>query len=229
MRAVGLMSGTSLDGIDIALIETDGASLLRRGARATASYPPGFRARLRQAIEDAKGLASRADRSGCLAAVERELTERHGSLVNRFVAEQGLQPAQIDVIGFHGQTVLHKSIAHDVPRVDADWENPIARGPHIEHIARVQRKLTVQLGDGPLLARLTGIDVVHDLRAADCQAGGEAPLVRSITGRSWPSCRSGRWPWSTSAASPMSPTSAATAICWRSIPGRAMRCSTTGC
>ena len=178
MRAVGLMSGTSLDGIDIALIETDGASLLRRGARATASYPPGFRARLRQAIEDAKGLASRADRSGCLAAVERELTERHGSLVNRFVAEQGLQPAQIDVIGFHGQTVLHKSIAHDVPRVDADWENSIARGPHIEHIARVQRKLTVQLGDGPLLARLTGIDVVHDLRAADCQAGGEgAPLV----------------------------------------------------
>jgi anhydro-N-acetylmuramic acid kinase len=150
LRAIGLMSGTSLDGIDIAMLETDGNAGVHRGPSRTVAYPAGFRARLVQALEDARTLTDRTQRPGCLAEVERLLTERHAECVAQFLIEQRVERATISCIGFHGQTVLHKP---------AD-------------------RLTVQLGDGALLAKLTGIDVVHDLRAADCAAGGQgAPLV----------------------------------------------------
>lgn len=150
VRALGLMSGTSLDGIDIALVETDGENRVRRGPSATVPYPPEFRNRLRRALTEAQAIVDRADRPGTLAAVERELTERHAEAVLRFIGNHALQPSAVDIVGFHGQTVLH----------------------------RPERRLTVQIGDGSLLARLTGIDVVDDLRAADCAAGGQgAPMV----------------------------------------------------
>ena len=152
MRAIGLMSGTSMDGIDVALIETDGEEYRSAAGPAhTVAYDGEFRAALAQAIQQARDLVDRNARPGILAAVERELTERHAEARPRpFWRSMGLQPADIDVVGFHGQTVLH------VP----------------------DRRLTVQLGDGPLLAKLTGIDVVYDLRAADCAAGGQgAPLA----------------------------------------------------
>lgn len=150
LRAIGLMSGTSLDGIDVALVETDGESRVRRGPSWTIQYPPEFRAKLKQAIFEARTLTDRRARPGILREVERELTERHAEAVLRFIGDRMLQPSAVDVIGFHGQTVLHR--------------------PGIG--------LTVQLGDGPLLAGQTGIDVIHDLRAADCAAGGQgAPLV----------------------------------------------------
>jgi anhydro-N-acetylmuramic acid kinase len=150
MRAIGLMSGTSMDGIDAALIETDGEAHVRRLGAVDVPYPAAFRDRLREALAAAVQIRERRQRPGDLAAVERELTERHAEAVQALLTEGGLAPAAVGVIGFHGQTVLH----------------------------RPQDRLTVQIGDGPLLARLTGIDVVHDLRAADCAAGGEgAPLV----------------------------------------------------
>ena len=71
----------------------------------------------------------------------------------------GIEPSSIDVIGYHGHTVLH----------------------------RPEQRLTVQLGDGAMLARLTGRAVVNDLRAADVQAGGEgaplAPVYRVLAAR----------------------------------------------
>jgi anhydro-N-acetylmuramic acid kinase len=150
LRAIGLMSGTSMDGIDIALIETDGEDAVARGPSATVAYDADFRGRLAAAIEDAHGLADRTARPGCLGAVESELTERHAAAVAEFLGERGIDPASVAVAGFHGQTVLHAP----------------------------ERRLTVQLGDGPLLARLSEIDVVYDLRAADVEAGGQgAPLV----------------------------------------------------
>ena len=162
-RAIGLMSGTSLDGIDIALIETDGESHVRALGGASVAYPDDFRARLRQALVDAQGIVARGDRPGCLAAVERELTERQAAAVLRFMGDRALQPSAVDVIGFHGQTVLHR---------------PVAQWAAKEPQQSPEIGLTVQLGDGPLLAKATGVDVVYDLRAADCAAGGHgAPLV----------------------------------------------------
>jgi anhydro-N-acetylmuramic acid kinase len=150
LRAIGLMSGTSMDGIDVALIETDGEDAVVRGPSATFGYDADFRARLAAAVGEAVGLTDRAARPGSLAAVECDLTERHAAAVSRFLDECGIAATDIAVVGFHGQTVLHAP----------------------------ERRLTVQLGDGADLAGRIGLDVVYDLRAADVAAGGQgAPLV----------------------------------------------------
>lgn len=148
--ALGLMSGTSLDGIDIALITTDGELTVKRGPSRTYSYVPEQRAMLKAALKDALAIKDRHERPAGLAEVEWSLTEWHALAVEAFRQEFGLTSKDIDVIGFHGQTVLH----------------------------RPERRLTVQLGDGQLLARRLDTRVVYDLRADDIAAGGQgAPLV----------------------------------------------------
>lgn len=148
--AIGLMSGTSMDGIDVALLATDGEAMVERGAFLGVPYDPAFRDRLKLALEQAKEIQMRTERPGDLAAIERELTLRHAEAVRLFLERNGLKAADIDVIGFHGQTVLH----------------------------RPDEALTVQIGDGKLLAQETGIPVVYDMRANDMEHGGQgAPLV----------------------------------------------------
>lgn len=148
--AIGLMSGTSLDGIDVAFIQTDGDRKVHRGPSRTYPYDDDQRAMLRQALVDARRLTERQARPGSLAAVERAITDWHALAIDAFREEFGITPSEIDIIGFHGQTVIH----------------------------RPERRLTVQLGDGALLARRVGRPVVHDMRAADIAAGGQgAPLV----------------------------------------------------
>jgi anhydro-N-acetylmuramic acid kinase len=150
VRAVGLMSGTSLDGIDVALLETDGEDSVRRGPASTFPYDPEVRAAVGEAIASARSMIRREERPGSMGAVERLLTERNAEAVLAFLEQAGLTVEQVDVIGFHGQTVLHR--------------------PEIG--------LSVQLGDGVLLARLLGVPVVYDMRAADLENGGQgAPLV----------------------------------------------------
>jgi anhydro-N-acetylmuramic acid kinase len=148
--AIGLMSGTSLDGIDVALVRTDGESIVERGPSSGYAYDAAFRRRLQGALETAKAITARHERPGDLAGIEREITIRHAAAVRRFLTDNALSPASIDVIGFHGQTVLH----------------------------RPDDALTVQLGDGGLLARETAIGVVYDMRANDMRHGGQgAPLI----------------------------------------------------
>jgi anhydro-N-acetylmuramic acid kinase len=149
-RALGLMSGTSLDGIDVAVIETDGERVFGRGFAATYPYSEAFRAKLRAGLDEAASLTTRGERPGSLALLEQYLTELHADAVSNYLTDHDIDPASIDVIGLHGQTVLHR------PEV----------------------RLTVQLGDGDLLARRAGRPVVFDLRAADVAAGGQgAPLA----------------------------------------------------
>src|ERR1041384_961178 len=150
MRAIGLMSGTSMDGIDVALIETDGETVARFGPSALHFYQPHEVALLRRAMEVAPGLRTRTARPGVIAEAEQMSTVLHASAVNTFLTVNEIDRTSIDVIGYHGQTVLH----------------------------RPKQKLTVQIGDGAALARETGIPVVYDFRAADVAAGGQgAPLV----------------------------------------------------
>jgi anhydro-N-acetylmuramic acid kinase len=150
LRAIGLMSGTSLDGVDVALIETDGERRTVLGATGYRPYADEERALLRQALVEGVRLADRLARPGVLAQAEALITRAHAEAVERFMAENGLSAGDVDVVGFHGQTVLH----------------------------RPERALTVQIGDGPALAARLRIPVVHDLRAADVAAGGQgAPLV----------------------------------------------------
>ncbi len=93
VRALGLMSGTSMDGIDLALIETDGESLVRPLAFASIGYDEPYRERLRQAMAAARGLRDRRDRPGIVAAVEREITERHAAAVASVRAEPRVRRA----------------------------------------------------------------------------------------------------------------------------------------
>ncbi len=166
MRALGLMSGTSMDGIDVALIETDGENRVERLGCSTVPYDARFRADLAAALADAAHLTDRSARPGCLARVEAELTNRHADAVLQFMQASGLQPSAVAVVGFHGQTVLHK----------VEMVKPFGVAQLIS--GEVARALTVQIGDGPRLAARIGIDVVYDLRAADAAAGGQgAPLA----------------------------------------------------
>jgi len=150
VAAIGLMSGTSQDGVDVALIETDGEVIARFGPTAYRTYSKAERALLRSATAAAANLTSRADRPGLVAAAEAHVNDAHAEAVETFLAANGMAPGDVSVIGFHGQTVLH----------------------------RPERGLTVQLGDGRALAARLGIAVVYDFRAADVAAGGEgAPLA----------------------------------------------------
>lgn len=148
--ALGLMSGTSLDGIDVAMLRTDGEAQVGRGPSRTYPYDDSQRQILRQALAAATTMTSRTDRSGVLGAAESALTHWHADAVRAFCHDIGTDLASIDLIGFHGQTVLH----------------------------RPEQRLTVQLGDGQALANMLGRPVAFDLRAADVAAGGQgAPLV----------------------------------------------------
>ncbi len=150
MRVVGLMSGTSMDGVDAALVDTDGETVFWLGPSITMPYDAETRALLVQAMEDARGINARTDRPGSLLEAERRMTDLHADAVHRLLETMRLTPSDLDLVGFHGQTVLHR---------------PDAR-------------LTVQIGEGQRLAKLLGVPVVADFRASDVAAGGQgAPLV----------------------------------------------------
>lgn len=137
---IGLMSGTSCDGIDAALLKTDGETVSEFGPTLGVPYDEGFRARLRSCLGG----------QGPIAEVERELTERHGAAVKQLLGKAGMAARDVAYLGFHGQTVLH---------------------------APIERR-TWQIGEGSLLARITGIPVVNEFRTADVAAGGQgAPFV----------------------------------------------------
>ncbi|MGB4106545.1 MAG: anhydro-N-acetylmuramic acid kinase [Alphaproteobacteria bacterium] len=139
-RAIGLMSGTSLDGVDAALLETDGHDFVR---------PMGFFSLLytEEEREVIRANFGRAERS---AAAEKIVTDRHIEAVRALLEQEKIAAGDVEVIGFHGQTVYH---------------NPAQR-------------VTVQIGDAARLAREVGIQTVADFRSADVKAGGQgAPLL----------------------------------------------------
>jgi anhydro-N-acetylmuramic acid kinase len=148
--AVGLMSGTSQDGVDVASIETDGEVVTRFGPTAYRTYSRAERALLRSASAAAANLTDRTARPDIVAQAEACVTDAHAEAVEAFLAGNGIAPGDVAVTGFHGQTLLH----------------------------RPEQRLTIQIGDGRKLATRLGIPVVYDFRAADVAAGGEgAPLA----------------------------------------------------
>lgn len=143
LLAIGLMSGTSMDGIDLALIESDGKEFIRHLGHDYQAFSPEFKQRIRNLID---GKASLIE----IKRLENEITRLHANLVNSFLAKRGISSSEIDLIGFHGQTILHAPT----------------------------EKITWQLGNPQLLAHETKITVIGDFRMQDVINGGQgAPLV----------------------------------------------------
>ncbi|MEQ9815244.1 MAG: anhydro-N-acetylmuramic acid kinase [Azospirillaceae bacterium] len=154
-RAIGMISGTSMDGLDIAFIETDGETVSRFGPTRSYSYEPALRRRLLE-------IAANPDeaRKAPLVEEDRAVTLAHVDGLSRFATETGVALAACDVVGMHGQTILH------LPR----------------------ERFTRQLGDGQDLADAIGVTVIDRLRHDDVAAGGEgapfAPLYHAALARS---------------------------------------------
>lgn len=152
LRIVGLMSGTSLDGVDAAWVETDGERVGQMGPAITLPYEPALRRDLRRLLELAPTLSPE---DGFLLDCTARLTDRHAAAVARIAVEAaraGLPEAEL--IGFHGQTILHRPGNLQAPG------------------------MTWQIGDARALSRATGLSVAYDFRSADVAAGGQgAPLV----------------------------------------------------
>lgn len=137
------MSGTSLDGIDLAYLETDGHQILKIGPSLYRPYYQDFREKLSAIL----GQKVATDQ---IKAIEQELTDHHIEVIKDFMKDFDLSADDIDLIGFHGQTIYH---------------NPL-------------EKKTWQIGDAQKMANHLGIDVVGDFRIQDVEAGGQgAPLV----------------------------------------------------
>jgi anhydro-N-acetylmuramic acid kinase len=133
--ALGTMSGTSLDGVDAAMLLTDGERILDFGPTAFRPYTPSEQATIRAALGRWPGEDGVAEAAAVVGTA-------HAELLSRF--------SGADLIGFHGQTLVH---------------DPKGRGTH-------------QTGDGELLARTLGLPVVWDFRTADVALGGQgAPLA----------------------------------------------------
>ncbi len=151
-RYVGLMSGTSLDGLDAVLVDFDDAGGRLRVdvlGHGHAPFPSDLRDELRELNRTGDNELHRA------AVATRRFVDLASALVGRLLAQARVDAATVRAIGSHGQTVRHR---------------PPAEG--------VEAPYTIQLDDGARLAELSGIDVVCDFRRRDLAAGGQgAPLV----------------------------------------------------
>jgi anhydro-N-acetylmuramic acid kinase len=184
LKTIGLMSGTSLDGVDAAWVETDGETIGRIGPALTLGYEPALRRDLRRLLDLAPDLTPG---DGFLADCVRRLTERHAEAVHRLREQSWATLGEdAELIGFHGQTILHRPSAPrpNPPRPSAPQPNPPRPGRNAADPAEslalpgAAPGFTWQVGDARLLSRLTGLSVAHDFRSADVAAGGQgAPLV----------------------------------------------------
>lgn len=149
MIAAGLMSGTSRDGIDAALVLTDGDGAVRPLAFVSRPYDPSTRAMIAAACDVAMSLPHRQPHP-IIRECDAHVTARHGEMLAELFAAAGVAPKEVAVVGFHGHTVAH--------RADRGW--------------------TWQIGDGRVLADRFGIDTIVDMRLADMAGGGQgAPLL----------------------------------------------------
>jgi anhydro-N-acetylmuramic acid kinase len=103
LKAIGVISGTSMDGIDVSIVETDGDTLVRPGAGNTFSYPADLRKTLQGLIAE----PTRAQ-SEPLEDLEQAVTQAHVGAIRRFMQDEGIAAEDVSLIGFHGQTVYHR-------------------------------------------------------------------------------------------------------------------------
>ncbi len=154
MLVAGLISGTSVDGIDVAIVDIRGAGFEQRVlplAHHTVEYPPAVR-RAVLSVSNADTHTSRISQLNFL------LGELFAEAVLEACRRSQVPPQSLDLIGSHGQTIYHQAVATEF------YGRPMAS--------------TLQIAEPALIAERTGVPVVADFRPADMAAGGQgAPLV----------------------------------------------------
>ena len=152
LTAIGLISGASLRGVDAALLATDGEAHVEPLASLHVPYSRDMKIWLRRAV---KAAVEGRDGAADIGKAAGEVTLAHVEAVEALLEKAGVRRKNVDVIGFHGHTILHRP-AQGAETVGRTW----------------------QVGDGAVLAEETKIDVVSDFRTADVNAGGAgAPLT----------------------------------------------------
>ena len=161
---IGLMSGTSLDGLDIALCSCSGSgrdtqiSLL---AFETQAYSSEFRSAVSQVF------AKQAVKHDLICWLNAYIAREHAAMVNQFLRKHEFQSDDIDLIASHGQTVYHRPLS--LTSIEGHISNVPSHSPC---------NSTLQLGDGDHIASLTGIITLSDFRQKHIAHGGEgAPLA----------------------------------------------------
>ena len=130
---IGLMSGTSADGIDAAILRTDGTRFMRTGIAASFAYDPALRASIFNAMHDP--VTFMADRAAH-KTLSHAITDAHSAVVAELVKQLPDDMQIPRLIGFHGQTIFHEP--------DANTTSPLGR-------------CTIQLGSGQRLADATAM------------------------------------------------------------------------
>ena len=154
MKVLGFMTGTSLDGVDMAVLETDGEAKLIFGPWAEMPMPAKTRSLLEATIKAALVWPRGEAEPAIFDEARQAIVDCHFQAASEFLAQNSMSFADFDALGVHGQTVLHERPQGGIPG------------------------RTIQLFDGQAFADLTGVPVVCDFRTADVAAGGEgAPLA----------------------------------------------------
>jgi anhydro-N-acetylmuramic acid kinase len=154
MRVLGFMTGTSLDAVDMAVLETDGEAITGFGPAGERKLSPEVRGLLEETTRQALAWPRGEPAPGIFALAAAAIAQTHREAAVSFAQEHGFTLSSLDLIGFHGQTVLH--------------EPPVP--------GRSGR--TLQLGDAQALATALGVPVAYDFRSMDVAAGGQgAPLA----------------------------------------------------
>ena len=154
LRVLGFMTGTSLDAVDMAVLETDGHDIIGFGPAGEMKLDPDTREAVEYAIDDAFDWERDEDEPESFDDARAAVADAHLAASLAFMAMNGVKSSSLDLVGVHGQTVLHEA-------------------PTAERVGR-----TVQLIDAQAVADGLGLPVAYDFRTADVAAGGQgAPLA----------------------------------------------------
>jgi anhydro-N-acetylmuramic acid kinase len=150
ITAIGLMSGTSCDGIDVSIIKSDGADKLDLIGDYFYPYKEKTKLRIRELKEKINEILDLKTNKNEIADLEKEITFLHSVAINLLLKKLKINKTKIDLVGLHGHTIFHS----------------------------FYNQKTKQLGDGKALSKLIGINVIYKFRENDIKNGGQgAPLV----------------------------------------------------
>ena len=150
ITSIGLMSGTSSDGIDASIIKSDGENEVYFIGNQFLPYDDKIKLKIRSLKEKINLIIDLEKHQLEINSLEREITLLHVKIVNLIIKKYEIKKSKINLVGFHGHTIFHN----------------------------FKEKRTKQIGDGRLLSKLTKLHVVNNLRENDINNGGQgAPLV----------------------------------------------------